>query len=103
MLDVPPGARLVVDLHFGSLAEGDAVLYRDGEGLLLGRIEQPPASAPEDLWEAWRAGALWIVKDRPEVPGNDSTLRGRTGQGQTYMVSPKRTEMLSNAVSMSIE
>jgi len=76
LTDVPPGARLIVDLHFGALATGDAVLYRDGESLLLGRVEAPPPSAPEHVHEACAEGALWILKDRPQVPGNDSTRLG---------------------------
>lgn len=75
--DVPPGSRLVVDLFPRALVAGDAVLYRDSGGqLLLGRVSAPPDSAPASVLDACERGALWVRKDRPEVPGADSLLLG---------------------------
>ncbi len=72
-----PGDRLLVDLHPAGIEVGDAVLYRSPAGeLLLGRVTRPPASAPEDVWAACRAGALWIVGERPDCPQADSRRHG---------------------------
>ena len=72
-----PGARLIVDKHPGTVRVGDAVIYEGPDGeLLLGRIEEPPPSAPEEMLARCRAGAHWIVKERPDARGADSTTLG---------------------------
>lgn len=72
-----PGTRLIVDVQTQEFSKGDAVFYRLPDGAwLLGRVQSPPASAPKEIWDAWDAGALWIVKERPECPGDDSLRLG---------------------------
>jgi hypothetical protein len=72
-----PGDRLVVDRHPGAPGTADAVLFRGPEDeLLLGLVTAPPESAPEDVWRACAAGALWIVAEREDCPSADSRRLG---------------------------
>lgn len=72
-----PGDRLVVDRHPGTPAREDAVLFRGPDGeLLLGVVGAPPESAPEHVWRACAAGALWIVAEREGCPSPDSRRLG---------------------------
>lgn len=71
-----PGDRLLVD-RSGGVGLGTAVLYEGPGGeLLLGRVVQPPGSAPAAVWSAFEAGELWIVSERDDCPGRDSHLLG---------------------------
>ena len=77
LTDFQPGARLVIDQHPGDIAQGDAVLFENPAGeLLLGRIGQPPPSAPQAYWDAVEDGALWIVGENPDCPQADSRRHG---------------------------
>ena len=74
---IAPGARLVIDLHPGTLATGDTVIFRaeDGE-LLLGVVGVVPDSAPPEMQASVADGALWITADQPKCPAKDSRLLG---------------------------
>ncbi len=77
LVEFDPGARLVVDTHFGELQVGDVVLFEGDPGeILFGRIEEPPPSAPREIWDAVEGGELWIEGDRPDVPVRDSRILG---------------------------
>ena len=71
-----PGADLLVDCRPGELALGDAVFFRLAGDLHLGRLAEPPASAPAETWAAYEGGGLWIVGDRAECPDADSLRHG---------------------------
>ncbi|MEM7309745.1 MAG: hypothetical protein AAF682_23925 [Planctomycetota bacterium] len=75
--DIPPGSRLVVDLHASTLFEGDAVLFRAADDeLLLGLVGVLPPTAPETFAERVGAGELWIVADNESCPARDSRALG---------------------------
>ncbi len=77
LLGIAPGDRLIVDRHPSAIQLGDGVLYRSPAGeLLLGRVDAPPPSAPASVFEACRAGDLWIVTEDPACSTADSTRFG---------------------------
>jgi len=72
-----PGSRLIVDVQETEFEVGDAVLYRlEGGYWLMGRVGRPPASAPQQIWDALEAGGLWVQKELPDCPGADSLILG---------------------------
>ena len=82
LLEFEPGTRLFVDRWFGALGPGDVVLFEGpGEVVLLGRVEEPPATASEEVWKACAEGSLWIVGDRPGHPLRDSRVLGPIPRG----------------------
>ena len=68
-----PGDRVLVDLQPGGVELGAAVMFegRDGE-LLLGRVSEAPLELDPDLRAQLDAGALWILTERDDCPGQDS-------------------------------
>jgi len=72
-----PGDRLLLDA-WRAPSEGDAVLFRGPEELLLGRV----LPFPEGLvkvpasWASFDDDHLWIVADGPDCPAADSRSLG---------------------------
>jgi hypothetical protein len=63
------GDRLLVDRRARTGAPGETWLFRGPEqALLLGRVEEPPASLAGEPLAAVEQGALWILFERA-VPG----------------------------------
>ena len=76
--DFVPGTRLLLD-RWRTPAEGDAVLFRVDDELLLGRIEPFPQGLPDELpanWSPFDADHVWIVADDPNCPAVDSRSLG---------------------------
>lgn len=74
---IEPGASLWVDLWPRDLVPGDQVVFRGPGGeLLLGAVATVPASAPEEVWRAVEAGALWIEGNVADCPSRDSRILG---------------------------
>ena len=71
LLEVHPGAYLLVDKRSSRYDDGDLVLFVDAnDRILIGSIGTPPASVEPD------GDAVWIVTDNPECPGIDSRSLG---------------------------
>jgi len=77
LVELEPGASLLLDKSPGALHEDQIVLFRPpGEALLLGRVATLPASAPPEYWARLGAGEVWIESGLPGCPSPDSRVLG---------------------------
>ncbi|MFT5288538.1 MAG: hypothetical protein ACI8QS_000280 [Planctomycetota bacterium] len=82
------GTRLLLD-RWKSADVGDAVLFRNGEDLLLGRVIEKPdfpeANRPAG-WAPFDDEHLWIVADAKDCPAVDSRRLGPVGRDAVVAV-----------------
>ena len=77
LVEVPPGAKLLVDRRPRPAEVGDVLFFRSADGaLLLGRVVEPPPGLTAEAEAALAAGAWWIEGDAPGLPLVDSRLLG---------------------------
>ena len=77
LVEIPPGARLLVDRHPRPFEVGDVLFFRGTDGaLLMGRVVEPPPGLTAEAELALEAGAWWIEGDTPSLPLVDSRLLG---------------------------
>jgi len=72
-----PGDRVLIERRPSTLGLGDAVVFGDLDGaLLLGRVVEAPLDLAPKPRARLDAGAHWIVVERRDCPGRDSSTLG---------------------------